>query len=158
MGWIITVAYFVAAWLCFDSFRRGSQRVWLVMAVGMLLLGLNKQLDAQVLLREIGSYMAHQEGWFAYRRIVQAVVGSITIALSAVAAWRMFLIARRSAGAIRWAVAGSLVLLAFFAMHVASFGHLGMPYLGDNFDEVMEFGGVMCVAGGAWRWRRKTSN
>jgi hypothetical protein len=157
-GWLTTAAYFVTAWLCFDSFRRArlqgkGERIWLLLAGGMLLLGFNKQLDLQSLLKEVGRTIAHRGGWFDQRREVQATFGGFIVALAAVSAFRIFWVARRQPVQVRWSLLGALMLIAFVVMRVASFEHLGMPNLGDNFNAIMEFAAVLCVAGGAWRRR-----
>ena len=87
MGWLTVVAYFATAWLCYRASRRASGHdsdpyaqpepkvawVWLGLALLLTALGANKQLDLQSLLTQIGKDMAHAQGWYKSRRVVQAI-------------------------------------------------------------------------------------
>jgi hypothetical protein len=77
IGWITTVAYFIGAALCIPAFRRAwanwrsSAPGWLMLAIALVLLGFNKQLDLQILLTEIGRSLAQHYGWYQQRRTIQ---------------------------------------------------------------------------------------
>ena len=77
IGWITTVAYFIGAAMCTLAFRRaGANRRssapgWLMLAIALVLLGINKQLDLQILLTEIGRSLAQHYGWYQQRRTIQ---------------------------------------------------------------------------------------
>ena len=71
LGWFTAFSYLAAAWLC----RRAGRRVrgkhpdarrmrlaWSLMALLMLALGINKQLDLQSWLTYVGKDMAIQQG------------------------------------------------------------------------------------------------
>ena len=81
LGWTITVAYLAAGCFCVSAGRHANKQsgrgnipwFWYGLAVMMFGLGLNKQLDLQVLLTQIGREVAKQGGWLQYRRLVQAV-------------------------------------------------------------------------------------
>ena len=151
IGWLITVAYFAAAWLCFASFRR--DRLWFVIGLAVVLLGFNKQLDLQTLLTQIGKQMANQEGWYDQRRQLQAVFGAVFVGLSAAGAVKIFFAARRQRWPLRLALVGTLVLIAFVMMRVATFD-LDLPNIGDSINALVELAGIACVSGGAWCSRR----
>jgi hypothetical protein len=102
LGWAVTVLYFVVAALAWRAHRaarglgdgaasRGElARFWLVVAIVVLALGLNKQLDFQRLATQIARDGAKEGGWYRDRRPVQiaAVVAVATIGLGALAfAW-----------------------------------------------------------------------
>jgi hypothetical protein len=148
IGWLTTAGYFVAALLCFVAFPR--DRIWLAIGLSMALLGFNKQLDLQTLLTQIGKQMALQEGWYDQRHQIQAAFAAAFVGLSGAGAVKIFFVARRESRALRLALAGTLVLMAFVVMRVATFEHLGMPDFGDNLNGLVELVGIACVAGGAW--------
>ncbi len=82
IGWAITVCYAVAAYLCLyctghlDSSRalpisRIYAWFWWGMAVALMLLTINKQLDLQMLLADIGRAFTKHQGWYGQRKPVQ---------------------------------------------------------------------------------------
>src|SRR6185369_11396065 len=79
LGWTTTVAYLVAAGLCARTAlaaRRGPPDAppgdrpgpWWLLSAGLLVLGLNKQLDLQILVRELGIRFIDLLGMEAQRR------------------------------------------------------------------------------------------
>lgn len=128
LAWFITAAYFAAAFLAFRSARTsGDARdrlFWIGCAALLVLLGLNKQLDLQGYVTTAGRSLARQEGWFEYRRLVQAAfIATLCIgaaaALAILAAWL-----RRSVAAIKVAALGIVLLLTFILWRAASFHHM----------------------------------
>ena len=103
MGWTITCAYLVAAWLCYGAARRcastgrGSRgpapealpqrvrRVWLGLSGVLILLGINKQLDLQLLLTAAGRWLARTQGWYEQRFYAQLAF-FVVLAISVIAA------------------------------------------------------------------------
>ena len=182
LGWTITAAYFVTAALCFRAARRLRQiptptappgkprelapperttpgassksRDWAIIGVGMVLLGLNKQLDLQILARDASLAVVKAAGFDPQRRWVGRllVFALSVVVLSALA---------RSARHLRAARRGhglTLLGLAFLACFVVlrSAGYL--PFLHDvnvHFKDVLhvvfELGGVALVGTSAWR-------
>ena len=128
LAWFITVAYFAAAFLAFQTARGsggGRDRLfWMGCAALLLLLGVNKQLDLQGYVTSAGRSLARQEGWFEYRRFVQAafivtlcVAAAATLAI--LAAWL-----RHSVAAAKVAALGIVLLFAFILWRAASFHHM----------------------------------
>lgn len=80
-GWVTAILYMVAAYGAYCVNRRANglfasqvkrQRIlWLLFALALLFLGLNKQLDLHQLLIEEAGALAHAQGWYEQRRIVQ---------------------------------------------------------------------------------------
>ena len=78
IGWFTVFAYLAATLACGRvwladrrAVRRGSPGspiFWMVLTVLLLLLGINKQLDLQTLLNDVGRRMAKAEGWYDVRR------------------------------------------------------------------------------------------
>jgi hypothetical protein len=179
VGWGITVAYLVAAALCFVCGRRmgaaspsaapisasvvqcfadapvspASNRrerwLWWCVGAAVLLLGINKQLDLQTLLRDLGRAMAETEGWYGYRRLVQmgfvaatAVIALGTLILAGVRVrrtWRQHALL----------YAGVVILAGFVVLRVATFHHVrdsiewSAPIRGARF--LMEAAGIACI-------------
>jgi hypothetical protein len=80
MGWVTVCAYAIAAIMCWLAARRcrrvsgterGSGAMWLLIAASMALLCVNKQLDLQSLLTDIGRVISWRQGWYEDRREVQ---------------------------------------------------------------------------------------
>ena len=169
-GWVTVFAYAAAAWFCARAFRRSAYaarkvtgpndgtRAWALLTVGMVALGVNKQLDLQTAFTEAGRSLAMQQGWYEGRRVVQAlfvvVVGAFALALSG---W-LWLQARRGNTALRRALVGVVGLAAFVVIRAASFHHvdllLGRALAGLRLNVVLELAGIAWVAFGAASQRR----
>jgi hypothetical protein len=89
----------------------------------MLVLGLNKQLDFQTLLIELGREIANRDGWYAQRRVIQAVfVFGCVVVISATAAYICYFVKNRLRQC-GLACAGLLLLLAFIVIRAANIHH-----------------------------------
>jgi hypothetical protein len=84
IGWVTVAAYAVAALLSLRCARRAAEplefRFWAVLSVALVLLGINKQLDLQSLVTQVGRDLAFAQGWYENRRIVQAAFIGFLIA------------------------------------------------------------------------------
>ena len=153
LAWFITAAYFGAAFLAFRAARGnagGRDRLfWMGCAVLLLLLGLNKQLDLQGYITTAGRSLARQEGWFEYRRLVQAAfivllcVGAAAL-LAVLAAWL-----RRSVAAVKVAAFGIVLLFTFILWRAASFHHMDVwvtrDVAGMRSGWWLEFAGIVVI-------------
>ena len=160
MGWFTVAAYAVggglAAWTGGRKVdgdgksQRRSKRVWLAVAVLMMCLCINKQLDLQTLFTAVGREIAKGAGWYAYRRTVQAwfVAALATVSLAALVAagWAL----RREWRRRRLALIGLAILVGFVLVRAASFHHLGAALdwelEGPAFQTVPELLGIACIA------------
>ena len=79
-GWITVILYLLAAISCWKTaFELATvntgvsqeQRAWRAISALFLALGINKQLDLQTALTEAGRMLAHSEGWYNRRHVVQ---------------------------------------------------------------------------------------
>jgi hypothetical protein len=77
MGWGLTGAYFlaavaagVAAWRTGSAGPRRERAAWSLLAWALGLLGLNKQLDLQNLLRDRARELYLEQGWYASRHLL----------------------------------------------------------------------------------------
>src|SRR5262245_10609472 len=84
MGWATVVAYLLAAvacgWAAVEDRRvgrrtgRGRPAFWWILAVLLLLLGINKQLDLQTWFTTVGRRVAREQGWYARRKEYQTAL------------------------------------------------------------------------------------
>jgi hypothetical protein len=162
MGWIITLAYFIACGLCVwagvkerESFRVSRESLvwqfWFAAAGILLLLGFNKQLDVQSLLTQVGRDAAQSGGWYSSRRAVQALFVLVMIALGVGAGIlgyrKMRLVWRR----YRLPLIGITLLATYVIVRMASFHHVDILLNDFGLNWILEFGGCAILAYAAWR-------
>jgi len=167
MGWLTVAAYGLTAILCFvtalkqtaakagavvaeGAAARRERRMWMGVAVIMAFLCLNKQLDLQSLLTNVGRIIANQGGWYEQRRTIQfwfvVAVGLISIAAFVFLVWKTRSVLR---GRILLLIGLSMLLL-FVVMRAASFHHvgvfLGWRVGGLKLNWILELGSIALVA------------
>jgi hypothetical protein len=165
LGWVTVAAYLLTALGCglaawrepmLDGRRRTRgrpSRFWLILAGLMLALGINKQLDLQSLVTQIGRDVVRAMGLYSERRELQ--LGFIVaVALVCVGALAGFLWAARRTLERRWpAIAGILFILGFVVIRAASFHHidgfLGARLVGLKWNWIFELSGIAVVAAAA---------
>lgn len=180
-GWFTVFAYFAAAAIAYYAYTRESgQRyptrmqlqtavhsfraastidspkplLWLILAIILLALGLNKQLDLQSFLTGIGRSAAREGGWYEQRRILQfffvIVVFIAGVGVLAATAWYL----RHSLHRYRVALIGMGYLILFVILRAASFHHvdvlLNAGAVGINFNHLFELAGIATIAWSAW--------
>lgn len=161
-GWITVGAYACAMVLCYLCQREAQQgperQFWVGMAVVMAGLGLNKQLDLQTWVTQVGRDLSLAYGWYAQRRLVQALfIGALVVA--GLVAWSWLLLRFKGLDVFaRRAVSGLVVLGVFVLVRAMSFHHvdvlLGFSIENVRLNVVLELGGIATIAWAAWgRWR-----
>lgn len=171
MGWLTVICYFVAAFFAFKLYLKSEQlfissvskqkSFWLIIALAMLLLGVNKQLDIQSLLTEIGKYYAHRDGWYENRRVIQVgLIGVILLSVTVLTIW--FSISMRMLIRTNWlAIVGLIFLLIFVMIRATSFHHMDIlintTFLGVKLNWVFELSGIFCIAYSALSLLQKSS-
>ncbi|MGA2557425.1 MAG: hypothetical protein ABSG04_14260 [Verrucomicrobiota bacterium] len=170
-GWTVVAAYVVAAACCgraalargkMGPEERPSSVIWRVLAAGLLFLGINKQLDLQTLVIDLGRQAALAGGWIGEKRRVQLAVCAV-LALTVVAAF-WFVLARFRVFFVRnrWALAGVTVLLLFILIRAASVNHvlerMNIRYEDKKWTWVLEVGGSGCLALAATKAGKQTGN
>ena len=169
-GWLTTLAYFVAAWSCWAAARnlrpefrvtaalRREWRLWPALALLLAGLGLNKQLDLQSAVTELGRMLARSGGWYGDRRAVQvAFVALVALAGLGAAALSLWAV-RRTAPPVRLAVAGACALVAFVVARAASFHHadvvISHEVIGLRLGSLVELAAIGVIFA-ATRWRAR---
>jgi hypothetical protein len=167
MGWVTVAAYLVAALGCGlaawrepmpDGSRRPRSRpsrFWLALTALMLALGINKQLDLQTLVTQIGRDVIRAWGLYSERRELQLAF-ILAVALVCSVALGAFLWASRRSLKLRWpAIVGMLFILGFVVIRAASFHNvdafLAARLGGARWNWILELGGITIVAAAAFR-------
>lgn len=160
IGWFTAVAYFITGFLCIACARQIGTgisvenvtlqyRLWWFIAIVLLLLGINKQLDLQTLITEIGKVVAKRQGWYEQRRIVQAlfIAGIVCGGF-----FSLLLIGRAFQNVWkenRLALGGLVALMSFICIRAISFHGidrmLGLKLSGFELNGVLELGGITCI-------------
>lgn len=162
-GWATVLAYLICLALAVQVLRRrpaGAARgLWLAIAGLMAFLGLNKQLDLQTALTASGRCMAHAQGWYDSRYLVQLafIAGLILGVLLA-----LFWATKSLRGQMRrngLALLGLAVLCGFVLVRAVGFHHMdrliSMDFASIKFNFWFENAGLMLIAINAgWLLRR----
>lgn len=172
-AWCVTVVYFLACWLCLSagSVNRTASRhsgksspwwSWYVFAGMVLLLGMNKQLDLQVLLTQIGREVARHQGWYSQRRPVQAAFILAGTLMGMACAAIGYFVLRQHWRQVGVAYLGVICLTTFVLIRAASMHHIDvllyrLPWVGNWMNLGWELGGAVLVACGAFMAGRGTS-
>jgi hypothetical protein len=166
MGWITVAAYATTVAICVLCQRKVSEvpqrRFWACMALVMLLLGINKQLDLQTWFTELGRDFALEQGWYARRRAVQ-VMFIVWLILVAVVGWGWLRVRMRALDRYaKRAALGLLLLAVFVVVRAASFHHVD-KLIGIRFDNVsvnvaLELSGICFVCFAALSRLRSTQS
>lgn len=132
--------------------------LWKAMAVALLLLGINKQLDLQTAITEIGRILAAKQGWYERRQRIQI---DFIIGIVVMGGWLLcsvLLLAGRNLPRLGLALVGIVFLGCFVAIRASSFHHvdrlLGADLDGLKINWIMELGGIALVGAGAYGERR----
>lgn len=159
IGWVTVICYFACAFQClrvlakapriFDAPVRRQKALWGGLVLLMLFLGINKQLDLQSLLTELGRLMAQRQGWYEDRRNVQRVF-IFTLAGGGVVTGVLLLWFYRSVVRThRLAIAGVFILTLFIVMRASVFHRVaapfGVPKPGLWLNAALELAGILLI-------------
>jgi hypothetical protein len=156
LGWIMTAAYFLAAALGFHLWQRARRegspllRFWQVLAIAVLFLGFNKQLDLQTLFLKSASRIAQASGWYGQKELVR--IASVAAAGAAVLAAGIWLFARKRAHLPRDPLLWAAIALVLFFVFVRTsaldgiFRAIGIPLDRNLPAHFLEFVGVFSLA------------
>ena len=159
------VLYLLAAVSCWISARElvlediasNERRAWLAISALFLALGINKQLDLQSALTETGRVLAHYQGWFEQRQLVQLAFIALVAIICLIAAIALLLWTRSAPTPTRLALIGTSMVLGFVLIRAASFHHvdqfIGQRILGLRWNWILEMSGISLVLF-ASQWRQ----
>lgn len=150
VGWFTVFAYLAAAILAARAWQINKERIWLLVALGMLVLCVNKQFDLQSLFTDIGRVIAWHQGWIEKRRAVQKLFVLGIVAGAGVFGgwfiWRFYGFWRHHL----LLAAGLLFLGTFIVVRAISFHHfdsiLKLSFLGMKVNWILELGGILLIA------------
>ena len=162
------VLYLAASVSCWKTARQlrfadmpmqQERYAWRAISALFLALGINKQLDLQSALTQVGRILSFHEGWYAQRQAVQ-VAFIILVAMLCVVAVIILMIWVHNAPVSTWvAIFGTVLVFGFVLIRAASFHHMdrfiGERILGLRWNWVLEMGGIsLALIASEWRRRR----
>jgi len=161
-GWLATFGFFLTAWICrrvvfFTPIGKkdlAERRLWVVLGFLFLFLGINKQLDLQILLFEIGKSLAHAEGWYAERRSVEREFVLFVGLLAVGGSLLLYRFVRHASEHAKVAVAGAILLFGFIVVRAALFTKVSRV-LGSGFHHLIELAGIAVSATAGMRRIRR---
>jgi hypothetical protein len=135
--------------------------LWLVMGSLLFALGVNKQLDLQSLVTDLGRVLAHDQGWYQQRRTVQIAFIAIVGLIGAIGLGGVVWLARGQLADFRLALGGMVFLCAFVLARASSFHHVDIlihtEFVGVQLNWLFELTGIVLVGVAAGRrlWKAK---
>jgi len=137
--------------------QRSMKHVWLLIAVTMVVLGVNKQLDLQTLLIEKVRKRAYVDGWYGDRRRYQVEFILVMSLAAVVAGLALTVWLRRTLSRMALALAGLAMLVLFVLIRASSFHYVDRVLsLGDGLrlNAIIELSGIGLIIGAAVQWQR----
>ena len=167
-GWL-TVGLYLAATLSIwvtvktlggvNTVALRERRAWIGIGVLFALLGINKQVDLQSALTELGRLLARQQGWYDQRHIVQLGFIAVVTAICAVLGVTFLFYLRRSSIQLWTALLGTAFVTGYVLLRAASFHNIdrfiGDAVLGVRWNWILEMGGIALVIA-ASEWQRRS--
>jgi hypothetical protein len=162
VGWFAVFAYFSTAALCVYVARRLGQdpraessqrRAWWILSLLLVALGINKQLDLQGLLLELGRAFASRHGLYERRRVLQMIFLFLLAVTSMTLLFLWFWMNRGHWREQGYMLAGSVFLVTFILVRAASFHHFqdffAFPLGGVKLHRAIELFAIGWVAASA---------
>ncbi len=161
IGWLTVAAYGFAALLCLRARRNSHVRwFWLILALLLFALMINKQLDLQSALTASARCLSQMQGWYEDRKSVQ--IGFIIVVvfsgfwISLVSLWFL----RKHLREVGIALIGFVTLICFVMIRAAGFHNfdafLGAEIMSIRMNWLLELSGITLIAANAaWVGRRR---
>jgi hypothetical protein len=172
-GWVTVVLYVAAAWTCWVVARELRPEVkagrvarrelwaWSLFSVLLWLLAVNKQIDFQTALTEIGRMLAREQGWYEDRFRVQKSFIAALCGFGLLCVATLWIVLRGLGAAVKIAALGICFIGVFVLARASSFHHvdqfLGSRLVNLRMNWILEMGGILVMLGAA-RFRRKGRN
>jgi len=137
-SWVITAAYFITIFLTFRyTWKHRENRplrfLWTFISIFVLLMGINKQLDVQILVTLIGRFCAYHLGLRQYRYVIYFAF-FLGLFLAMVTGFTILFIRSRSVISRSKLPLGGVLVLMFFVLIRAGYIHVehvhGLELLG----------------------------
>ena len=165
-GWSIAFGYVSAAALCFmrsrysgKSVRNGHAIFWMLLAIFLFLMGINKQLDLQTILIGMGKQLSIELGLYEQRRTIVIAFVSLLLAWGLASQAWLYSVLDRMDRFEKTALLGLGVLFAFIAVRAAFFQHIDLLanswMLTRRIHALMEIAGMSLIGGAAFFQIRK---
>jgi len=134
-GWLATAIYAALILLSWREVLRRKpaekargralqQSFWIWLSLGVTAVGINKQLDLQTLMIDLGRRAARAEGLMQYRRVLQAGF-AIAAAIAAIAmVGALWKLAKRASPSESLVIVGVCALIGFVVVRIATFNHI----------------------------------
>lgn len=163
-GWLTTGMYVAAAALCAvvavatpgrTRFERGVRMFWLALTLALAMLAVNKQLDLQTALTDRLRDNAEHNGWYAHRRMWQAIFVVTAAALAGGGLWLAMRLLGQRWREHRLVLAGIAVLLLYLLLRTADIERIGemtgFSLAAHRVRGALEWAGLLMIAAAAWR-------
>lgn len=168
-GWLTVVLYILATMSCWRTSaalaqapRASEYRTWQAITVVFLALSINKLLNVEAALTEIGRILALSGGWYWRRYDVQVLlILAVTVACIVISIG-LVILARRSRMLTWFALVGMTFVLGFVLIRTISFHpmdrFLARKALGLRWNGILEMAGIAVVLlSSEWRRRLKAA-
>ncbi len=150
MGWATVAAYgvtaFLTAFLALGRAGRPERGFWLILALLLAALMVNKQLDLQSALTSFARCLSKMQGWYRDRHLVQGLAILALLGGSLVFLIGLGLVMRRHLRRTWCAVLGLVFLTGFVAIRAVGFHHfdrlIKTDIAGLRMNWVLELGGI----------------
>lgn len=164
VGWITVAIYLVATFRCAyiavaSKRMGGSYQFWLYLALFLLCLAINKQLDLQTLFEQNMKAMAQEHGWYEQKVMMQQVFivmlgfGMLVALMS----FRLFITNTWRNYALTWM--GVVMLCVFILVRAAAFNRIELvinrEFLGVSLNALMEISAVLLIIMGTFFNRKQ---
>ncbi len=124
-------------------------------------MGINKQLDFQILLKIVMKILAQDYGWFAYRRLVQVYFAKGIVLIAAVLGISLLFRIRHIIRQSIIELFGCIIILGFALIRSSSINHIEraqvLEYETISHIHAFELLGIMIVVGALYKYLIKRS-
>lgn len=127
-GWLTVLIYLAVFGLALMTAARlrgkPGQGLWRGIAVLMMVLAINKQLDLQTALTATGRCLSHVQGWYEDRQVIQKLFIAVVFMSTTAALALVIANMRGRLREVRLAFWGLAVLLSFVMVRAVGFHHM----------------------------------
>jgi len=143
IGWFTTFLYLAISLVCLKAAStstnnkvhnysntspssKQNQFFWLSLTLFLIFFGINKQMDFQTLITQIGREISISQGWYENRRSVHATFITIISLFSIAILYAVVNIFKNSLPMIKTSLIGILILFLYYMIRASSFHHINI--------------------------------